>query len=239
MPMAAPEPPACVVWCWRGAATPDAAGAVLTAAERDRARQHRRAVDRAGSATAAGLLRLAVADHLTSRPGRLRQTARELVVDRTCARCGGQHGKPDVGVRGLHVSVAHSGIDDTSVVVVAITTAGPVGVDAEMITDRDFAPLASLVLAPKEAARPPRTPRDWFATWCRKEAVLKATGDGLRTPMSEVALTGRSDAPGIASYSGRPLDCDLQDLDLGDDIAAAVAVLGPRTPVSVRVVELS
>lgn len=229
----------CTVWRWRGDATPAAAAAVLDAEERDRALTLDREADRVRSATGAGLLRLAAASFVL---GGLAMydvplLARTLKVDRTCATCGKPHGRPDVGIRRLHVSVAHTGTDEESVVLIAVSSAGPVGVDAETVTDRDFSPMTSLVLSPAELkAGPPEEQLDWFTVWARKEAVLKATGDGLRTPMSEVVL---GPGPSLVSYAGETQDCDLQDLGLGDDLAAAVAVLNPQRPVVIRIKDAS
>lgn len=228
----------CTVWCWRGAMTPPAAAAVLNAVERDRAVTLSRPADQVRSATAAGLLRLAAASFVLGGVAMydVPSLARTLDVDRTCPTCGRQHGRPDVGIRRLHVSVAHTGTDEESLVVIAVSSAGPVGIDAETVTDRDFAPMTVQILSAAELAiGPPRAARDWFTVWARKEAVLKATGDGLRTPMSEVVLGQGPDGPTLVTYAGEPRDCDLQDLDLGDDVPAAVAVLNPQEPVVVRV----
>lgn len=124
--------------------------------------------------------------------------------------------------------MTHTGTDDESVVVIAVSRAGRVGVDAETVTGQDFTSMASLVLSPAElVAGPPGDQRGWFRVWARKEAVLKATGDGLRTPMPELVLGA---GPSLVSYAGRPIDCDLRDLELGDDVAAAIAVLGVQRP---------
>jgi len=67
-----------------------------------------------------------------------------IEIDRTCAECGAQHGRPVVADgRGPHVSVAHSGL------VIAVATCGvaAVGVDVERLPDEnvDFEALADWV----------------------------------------------------------------------------------------------
>lgn len=57
-----------------------------------------------------------------------------IEIDRTCAECGAQHGRPVVADgRGPHVSVAHSGL------VIAVATCGvsAVGVDVERLPDEN------------------------------------------------------------------------------------------------------
>jgi 4'-phosphopantetheinyl transferase len=40
--------------------------------------------------------------------------------------------------------------------------------------------------------------------WTRKEAVLKATGDGLRVPMDELVVSAPEEAAELRSWRGRP-----------------------------------
>src|SRR5262245_56560988 len=89
--------------------------AFLNDAERQRADGFRRDPDRDRFTTANALLHLAAWRWLGARP----------VVERACARCGGPHGKPVI--KGLHVSVSHSG----DLIAVALTELGEVGVDVE------------------------------------------------------------------------------------------------------------
>src|SRR4051794_37321895 len=91
----------------------------LDAAERGRRDALLRAEDKARFVTAAGLLRLAVAERLGIAPG-------AVAVDRACPDCERPHGRPAVPGAGLEVSVSHSG-DLVAVALVAGET--PVGVD--------------------------------------------------------------------------------------------------------------
>jgi 4'-phosphopantetheinyl transferase len=65
------------------------------------------------------------------------------IVTRSCEHCSQARGRPRLPEIGLEVSVSHSG----DFVAVAATVAGPVGVDIELITDIDFAPLLDAVCA--------------------------------------------------------------------------------------------
>jgi 4'-phosphopantetheinyl transferase len=142
-----------------------------------------------------------------------------VTVDRTCGRCGRPHGRPRLPCAGLETSVSHSG----DVVVVAVTAAGPVGVDVELVA-RGYAEVLPSVCTKAEQSFV-RTPGDFYAYWTRKEAVLKATGEGLEREMTDVVVTPPGSAPSLVSLAGvRTLPCCMADV-LADGYAGAVAVL--------------
>lgn len=126
--------------------------------------------------------------------------SRSVTVGRLCPQCGSAaHGRPWVevrsagGARRLDVSLARSGPH-----VVTAVAEHPVGVDVESIGDvaRGWDP--ALVLAPGERAD---SALDQARAWARKEAVLKARGTGLATPMSTVLL-GEQDWADVAAPAG-------------------------------------
>lgn len=196
---------------------------LLSTVERDRIDRLRRDEDRRSRALAAAVLRLAVSAATGTPP-------REVVIERTCPTCGQPHWRPTLPGTGLHASISHAG----DLVAVALTTAGPVGIDVERITDVDLAGLARLVLHPTEqAAMNGRT--DFFRYWSRKEAVVKATGEGLAAGLSAVRISAPDDPPAVLAYPGREaFTAFLADLAPRDGYSAAVAVLVDR---EVRVVE--
>ncbi len=81
----------------------------------------------------------------------------------------------------LYFNMAHSG----GLGVFAVAAAGEVGVDLELRRDLpDLDRLARIVLTPRELAAylgqdPDDKTRTFFASWTRKEAVVKACGDGV------------------------------------------------------------
>lgn len=184
---------------------------LLDPAEQGRRAMLRRPADQARSTVAAALMRLVVGE-LTGTPPAM------VTVDRHCAGCGRAHGKPRLPGTGVEVSVSHS----ADRILLAVTRAGPVGVDVEQITGADTSALAGLVLAAGERVH---RPRDFFVLWCRKESAVKATGDGLRVPLSEVAVGPADRPPVLLSYRGARLAADMTDLDIGAGYAAAVTVL--------------
>jgi 4'-phosphopantetheinyl transferase len=185
-------------------------GGLLDDVERARAAAFVRSDDRARFVVGAALLKLAVADQTGD-------SARSVRVDRRCASCGGPHGRPQILESALHVSISHSG----SLVAVALSRAGAVGVDVEHRTARAL-PAAGRILTPSE---PLGRPEDLYTYWCRKESVVKATGEGWQVPCREVVVSRPEDRARLVSYHGKPLTAFMTDLDLGDAYAAALTVL--------------
>jgi 4'-phosphopantetheinyl transferase len=149
----------------------------LSAVERRRATGFRYEADRRQFVAGALLLRIAVA-RATGRQ------ASDVVIARSCLHCGSAaHGRPTV-VRpgGRHVSLTHSG----DLVGVAVSTAGPVGIDLEHVTDLDVAALTTSTLAPGD--RVPATTTQFLELWTAKEAALKALGLGLAYPAGKLAI---------------------------------------------------
>uniref|UniRef100_UPI000A3F72D0 4'-phosphopantetheinyl transferase family protein n=1 Tax=Cellulosimicrobium cellulans TaxID=1710 RepID=UPI000A3F72D0 len=144
------------------------------------------------------------------------------------------HGKPELAAAlaaGLHVSVSTA----PGLLAVAVSDEGPVGVDVESVAAVGAAPVADVLLHPREAAAGPRA---LARTWVRKEALLKATGHGLVVPPAELVVAGPDEPPALLlapPWLGvGPADQltlrDLADADLaslGRDHVGAVAVL-PR-----------
>lgn len=150
---------------------------LLDATERTRVESLARPADRGRSLLGAALLRVAVASHLGIDPA-------DVVVDRTCAECGGPHGAPRIlrpGASGPWASVSHSGL----LVVVALNPQGPVGVDVQRIAD-----LTDPAMGPD---------------WVRREALFKA---GAATPEPASPDMGPAEPPagGTARELKAPLD---------------------------------
>jgi 4'-phosphopantetheinyl transferase len=204
-------PRGCVVlWLRRRPLTPDDL-APLSPQERERAE---------GIAVAAVRERFVLATALLRRAaGALTATAPAAVaLDRRCEDCGRQHGRPRIAGGVLHASITHA--DD--VVGVALTRAGPVGLDVEEV-GRDVADVAAAVLAPQE---PLTRPGDFFRYWTRKEAVVKATGDGIGVGLASVVVSPATARPRLLRYGGVPAPpACLRDLAPTPSHAAAVAVL--------------
>jgi len=208
----------CEVW-WARPVAPDAAPALvalLDGIERARLARFRRPADAARYLAAHALTRLVLA-------GAVGRGAGELAFDRTC-RCGEQHGKPTLP-GGPGFSLTHAG----DLVGVAVHE-GPVGLDVERARPlSDLAAMAAHVRSPAETV-----PDDaaFFTLWTRKEALLKATGEGLSAPMDAITLG----PDGVLGWTGAGAPTGpvwLRDLRPADGYPAAVAGLGPA-PAAVR-----
>ncbi|MDR3068463.1 MAG: 4'-phosphopantetheinyl transferase superfamily protein [Cellulomonas sp.] len=169
---------------------------VVTPADAVRARRWHQTADQARSLVAAALLRIAAAS-------RLGTVVAAVDLGRWCPRCGlADHGRPvalDPGgcpVPEVHLSASHAG----DLVVVAVTGAGPVGVDVERVGAATFDGFAPAVLTSRErlalTAVPVADQARWCARiWTRKEALLKALGLGLTVDPSQVEVLGRARWP--------------------------------------------
>lgn len=189
--------------------------ASLSNEELERAASMRWPADRDLRVAAAALLRRAVARETGHDP-------RSLDVDRSCPRCGEQHWRPRLRGLDIHVSVTHGG----TVAGVALTRAGAVGLDVEAVAARDILSIRQHVLAEGECAT---TAADLYRYWTRKEAVVKATGDGIGAGLHRVVVSGPHQAPRLLAYPDRPeLPARLVDLQHVDGYVASVAVLTTR-----------
>jgi 4'-phosphopantetheinyl transferase len=189
--------------------------ALLDENEARRRAQFRVDVDRDRFTLATVLLRALVAQ-------RTNVDFAKATIDRTCDVCGKPHGRPRLAQPGLEASISHAG----NVVAVALTAAGPVGVDIEVVGLGEYESLIASVCTPAEQEFV-QGPRDFHAYWTRKEAVLKATGEGLRRPMTDLAVTPPQTAPALLALApaDSPPMCRMADVPAGDGYVGAVAVL--------------
>jgi 4'-phosphopantetheinyl transferase len=169
------------------------------------------------------LLRAAVAT-------RLGVEQRDVRLGRRCPACGSTgHGRPVL----LPPSAAPLGLSLSrapGLVAVATSEAGPVGLDVESAGRAAFDGFADLALDPSEQAA---TPEQRARTWARKEAVLKATGAGLRVDPRLVVVTAADAPAALVSGPGLdPLGLWLTDLDLPPGYAGCL-VLAATSPAAV------
>jgi 4'-phosphopantetheinyl transferase len=211
------EPGTCEVWWASTAWLRPWHADVLSDDERARRTRLWDAGHRAQFTVAAALLRLVAAPHAA-------RAAARVLVDRSCPRCGRHHGRPRLTGTGLHVSISHSG----AMVAVAVSRAGEVGVDVQQVEDKPVHELSPLVLAASEAGHV-AVARDFFTYWTRKEALVKATGDGVAVPLWEMVVTPPGAPPRLLGYPRRAgLAAQLRDLSPGLGYAGALAVLSAR-----------
>jgi len=217
----------CHVWWIDASAVPVHLGACLDARERQRHRRLRRQADRQSYLAAHVLARLALAHALGHDPA-------ELALGVRCGECEStDHGKPILLHPGADVefSLSHS----RGLVGVAVARGASVGVDVEAAgPDGDVSALVAEVLSPVEttevlALPDADRPAALIRYWCRKEAVLKATGFGLSLPPSGLTMTGPGEPPRLVDWAGGPhgpASVALHDLEPGPGYVACVALVG-------------
>lgn len=142
----------------------------------------------------------------------------------------GANGKP--GIAGLQFNLAHT--DDLALVAVCLKER--VGVDVERVrADSDLMDLAGRYFSTVEStalrALPAKSrPLAFFNCWTRKEAYVKALGEGLSYPLQDfdVSLAPAEPARLLATRpdAAQASLWTLYDLDVGADYSAALAVEG-------------
>lgn len=130
-----------------------------------------------------------------------RARLREILSGRTgeaperLAFAHGAHGKPILRDHALHFSASHS----HGLMMLAIATV-EVGCDLEWIDpELDWPPIADRLFAPTERDALARLPegegrRGFFDCWARKEAYVKALGQGLSYPLDAFEVSVDRDA---------------------------------------------
>jgi 4'-phosphopantetheinyl transferase len=147
-----------------------------------------------------------------------------------------QKEKPSLGPAdaggNIKFNVSHSG----GTALIAVTRARDIGVDVEQLRhDFDLEAIARRFFSTQEQNQIASLPTDerveaFFRCWTRKEAYIKATGDGLSLPLSQFDVSvGAEEKNALlatrpdGSEAGRWL---LQEVPGGSGFAAALCVRG-------------
>jgi 4'-phosphopantetheinyl transferase len=160
------------------------------------------------------------------------------VAPRELEFCEGSHGKPALP-GGPRFNLAHTG----DLALLAVTAGGEVGVDLERVrTLPDLMPVARLVFSADELAYLAARHGDdrrvaFFTLWTRKEAYIKATGEGMSAPLQEITILVDGSAHPVVRRHGDPSEgrrWSVLDLAIDQGYAAALAVEGPVQSVERR-----
>jgi len=142
----------------------------------------------------------------------------------------GPKGKPELKpATGLQFNVSHSG----GMAAIALCTHCQIGIDLEKIRPLpEMEDIANRVFCSEEVTEIMSMPQceqmhAFFRCWTRKEAYVKAIGDGLFAPLNSFRVTVRVDAPVRFVHLGGDATAaagwTLHDLNLAADYAAALA----------------
>ncbi|MGH2542275.1 MAG: 4'-phosphopantetheinyl transferase family protein, partial [Ardenticatenaceae bacterium] len=176
--------------------------ALLAADERTRAERFRFARHRRRFTVARAALRIILGRYLDVRAEQL-------------AFVYGPQGKPELAApfndSGLRFNLSHS----NELALYAVTRERAIGVDLEFMgRDVDMEQLAAYAFSPRENAAFSQVPAElrreaFFACWTRKEAYIKAIGEGMARPLHDFDVSLRpGDAP-----------CLLYVKDMPDEVA--------------------
>jgi 4'-phosphopantetheinyl transferase len=180
--------------------------ALLSPPERQRADRFRSNGDRRHYIIARGRLRQLLAERLRIEPASIGITATD-------------HGKPKLApahaAAGLEFNLSHS----AALAVYAFARGRPIGIDIEQMREiPDADDLAARYFSAAEAAAYRALPVSrrnlaFLACWTRKEAFIKALGEGLSHPLDAFDVTVDPDEPGritrIGERTGPALDWSL------------------------------
>jgi 4'-phosphopantetheinyl transferase len=143
----------------------------------------------------------------------------------------GNRGKPSLQGTPLRFNLSHSG----AMAACAVAQNEEVGIDIEQIRPmRDLESIARRFFHPEECRKllalsdADREPA-FFRCWTRKEAYIKALGDGLSAPLDRFEVTlAPGEAPAFVQIDGRPAAAEwsLFNLDVGPGYTGAVAIRG-------------
>ncbi|QDG52578.1 4'-phosphopantetheinyl transferase superfamily protein [Persicimonas caeni] len=141
----------------------------------------------------------------------------------------GNHGKPAVADTSVEFNVSHSGTYS----LLAFCQDRPVGVDLEQIRPRkSLALVAEHHFAPGECetVMAPDTDRErlvrFYRCWTRKEAFMKATGQGLALGLKTFEVSVDDDPRLLWVEDGEPEAWQLSDLQIAAGYAGALCVDG-------------
>jgi 4'-phosphopantetheinyl transferase len=197
--------------------------AVLTADEHEKAGRFHFDIDRRRFVTGRGVLRTLLAQCLDTTPAKLRFATSAF---------GKPHLVGEFVDAPLRFNLSHSG----EIVLIACALRRALGVDVEhmrpdiealRIAERFFSEAERRALA---TLAPDRQRDAFYACWTRKEAYIKATGDGLSLPRDQFDVTLLPGEP-ARLVATRPDAAEarrwtLTALDVGEGYEAALAVEG-------------
>jgi len=189
--------------------------ALLSREERTRAGAFYRSQDRDRYLSGRASLRLILSRYVDRPP-------QDLLIET------GEAGKPALaGIVGLEFNLTHS--DDLSLL--AVTRSGPIGIDVERVrADIDHAAIAGSDFSVQERAAlkdlsPCDLMRRFSICWVRKEAYLKARGEGLARPLGSFVVSITDEARLVSDFED-PSATEhwrVDDVPCAPDYVAAVA----------------
>jgi 4'-phosphopantetheinyl transferase len=206
---------------------------LLSVDERERANRFHFEKDRQRFSTTRALLRMLLAAYLQSTP----ESLRFHYADKGKPSLDGPHLESK-----LMFNVSHSG----DVALFAITRGREIGVDVEQVRrNSDLDAIAPRFFSAHEQAQlnalaPEQQVEAFFRCWTRKEAYIKARGEGLSLPLSQFDVSVGLDFGGENALLATRPDPEearrwsVRDVATSPEYAAAVAVHGDGWQLTLR-----
>jgi 4'-phosphopantetheinyl transferase len=190
----------------------------LSRAEQDRASQFRSDAARTEFIVARGALRSIASKYLGVSPQAVRLT-------------NGQHGKPELVPN--HGGKVRFNISHSQGLILQAFSHREVGVDVEFIwpdvslTDVSATMFSAAEILFLSQSSPSEQRRDFFRCWTRKEAFVKALGEGLSDRIRRVEIVSfHGDLVPFISGTPAGSQWSITDLEVGSAFVAAVAIAG-------------
>jgi 4'-phosphopantetheinyl transferase len=128
----------------------------------------------------------------------------------------------------VRFNVSHSGRFG----IIGVSLRRGIGVDVEKYRTMEFLEIAQRYFSEREYCELKAAPADelqryFFACWTRKEAVLKALGEGIGNSLSQISVA--IDSPKLIDFQGRPSDVQqwsILDVNVHSGYVGAVAFEG-------------
>lgn len=146
----------------------------------------------------------------------------------------GPHGKPALAGSDLAFNLAHSG----GMALVGVARGTEIGVDIEKIREgRDLENIAARFFSLAEESALARLSEEeylpaFYRCWSRKEAVIKALGEGLACPLHSFDVSIGDHDPRLIEFRRPGIDAGrwtMLQVDLHPGYAAAAAATDPRS----------
>jgi 4'-phosphopantetheinyl transferase len=153
------------------------------------------------------------------------------------------HGKPVIDNDGIQFNVSHT----HELAVLAFAATVPVGIDIEYLQrELDYQQLAKRYFSPEEikameAAAEDNHKRIFLELWTRKEALLKATGEGISRTLNQLDVTNQilSYQPKGAASGATESNWNFHALSLDANYVGSLVVGGRQLVVSQLEIALS
>jgi len=139
----------------------------------------------------------------------------------------GKRGKPWLAENPLDLQFNISHSDD--VAVYGISQTAEIGIDVEKFSDKYEEAVAKRFFSPQEYLElselvPEQRARAFYQIWVKKEAIIKALGEGLYAPLADFSIHWNQQNEKILMA---PFEIYVQSIDISAAFSAAVAVTGP------------